>query len=87
MAQTDPLYLKLFLEAHGVNYPRRVCQQLHKHGVTTLTRFAELSVDTLYKWDIADYYVRCALPRAQQLLRSRLRYNLRQQLLVRARIH
>ena len=48
MAQADQLdLLKLFLESNGVEDPGRVCQQMHEHGVTTLTKFAELSVEKL----------------------------------------
>ena len=94
MAQLDQLdFLKLFLEANGVRDPVRVCQQLFEHGVTTLTEFAELSLETLQnKWRITDWYV-CnrALPRAQALLAdsshdiAAIRQPL--QLLVRARMH
>ena len=91
MAQADQLDLfELLLEANRVEDPGRVCQQLHEHGMTTLTRFAELSVGTLRKWDIDDYYVRnYALPHAQRLLRdsSHDLAAIRQQLLVRARMH
>ena len=90
MAQSDQLDLRLLLEVNGVKDPGRVCRQLHQHGVTTLTRFAELSVETLREWDIVDFYVRNrALPHAQRLLRdsSHDLAAIRQQLLVRARMH
>ena len=91
MAQADQLdLLKLLLEANGVQDLRRVCRQLYKHGVTTLRQFAELSEETLVKWDIDDYNVcRRALPDAQQLLMdsSHDLAAIRQWLLVRARMH
>ena len=91
MAQADQLdLLKLLLEANEVRDRGPVCQQLHEHGVTTLTRFAELSVETLREWDIDDYYVRnYALPHAQRLQRDSSHdiAAIRQQLLVSARMH
>ena len=92
MAQLDQVDFKLFLEGNGVKDPGRACQQLHEHGVTTLTQFAELSVETLREWDINDYYcvVNLALPHAKQLLRDSshdLVAIKQQQLLVRARMH
>ena len=90
MAHLDQVDFKLFLEANAVRDPGRVCQQLHDHGVTTLTRFAELSWHTLYKWHIIDYHVYNRLiSHAQALLRdsSHDLAVIRQQLLVRARMH
>ena len=91
MAQADQLdLLKLLLEANEVRDRGPVCQQLHEHGVTTLTRFAELSEGTLRKWGITNGYVLySALPHAQRLLRdsSHDLAAIRQQLLVRARMH
>ena len=91
MAQADQLdLLKLLLEANCVGNRGRVCQQLYQHGVTTLTRFAELSLGTLREWGITDYYVsKWALPHAKELLRdsSHDPAAIRQQLLVRARMH
>ena len=90
MAQLDQVDFKLFLEANAVRDPGRACQQLYEHGVTTLTRFAELSEGTLRKWDIDDPFVWIlALPHAQRLLRdsSHDLAAIRQQLLVRARMH
>ena len=91
MAQADQMdLLKLLLEANRVRDPGRVCQQLHQHGVTTSKEFAELSVGTLCEWGIYDndvcYY---ALPEAQELLRNSSPdlAAIRQQLLVRARMH
>ena len=94
MAQLDHVDLKLLLEANAVEDAGRVCQQLHEHGVTTLTRFAELSEGTLREWGIVtyDFFDRVsyyALPYAQQLLEDSS-HNLaaiRQQLLVRVRMH
>ena len=99
MAQADQLdLLKLLLEANHVRDPGRVCQQLHEHGVTTLTRFAELSEETLREWNIDDIKymyvsgygnVDDALSHAQRLLvdSSHDLAAIRQQLLVRARMH
>ena len=91
MAQADQLdLLELLLEANGMEDRGWVCQHLHERGVTNLTRFAELSVETLREWDIDDYYVRnSALPHAQRLLEdsSHDLAAIRQQLLVRARMH
>ena len=93
MAQLDQLDFKLFLEANSVGEPGQVCQDLYKHGVTTITQFAGLSVETLLKWGIADDDVDdvCdkALPHAQELVRysSHDLDAIRQQLLVRARMH
>ena len=91
MAQADRLdLLKLLLEANDVGDPGRVYQQLHEHGVTTLTRFAELSEGTLREWHIDDSRVyNRALPHARRLLRdsSHDLAAIRQQLLVRARMH
>ena len=93
MAQLDQVDFKLFLEANGVEDAGRVCQQLHEHGVTTLTRFAELSMETLLKWGIAtrkyDPVCRYALPDAQalQVDSSHDLAAIRQQLLVRVRMH
>ena len=93
MAQLDQLNLKLLLEANAVEDPGRVCQQLYEHGVTTLTQFAELNVETLVEWGIAydKYEDMCygALPDAQALLRDSSHdfAAIRQQLLVRARMH
>ena len=92
MAQLDQVDLKLLLEANNVEDAGRACQQLHEHGVTTLTRFAELSVGTLREWGIAYSYsdnVCDALRHAQRLLRdsSHDLAAIRQQLLVRARMH
>ena len=91
MAQADQLdVLKLLLEVNGVEGPGRVCQKLHDHGVTTFTEFAELSVETLRKWGITNEYV-CYDARfhAQRLLAdsSHDLAAIRQQLLVRARMH
>ena len=91
MAQADQLdLLKPLLEVNNVRDCGWVCQQLHEHGVITLTRFAELSEGTLRQWHIYDQQV-CysALPHAQQLLRdsSHDLAAIRQQLLVRARMH
>ena len=88
MAQLDQLDLKLLLEANRVEDPKRVFQLLYEHGVTTLTEFAELSVETLTlrEWDINDYHVfNWALPHAQRLLvdSSPDLAAIRQQLLVR----
>ena len=95
MAQADQLdLLKLLLEVNYVKNPGRVCQQLHVHGVTTLTQFAELSVEMLVLWGIATYsyhdrvsYYAHSL--AQRLLRDSSHdfAAIRQQLLVRARLH
>ena len=91
MAQADQLdLLKLLLQVNGVRDPGQVCQQLHEHGVTTLTRFAELSWGTLREWGINDWYVYGnAIPHARRLLRdsSHDLAAIRQQLLVRARMH
>ena len=93
MAQLDQLDLKLLLEANCVEDPGRVHQKLYKHGVTTITRFAGLSVETLLEWGIAHYRTDnvCyrALSHAQQLLRNSSHdlAAIRQQLLVRARMH
>ena len=88
-AQLD--LLKLLLEVSKVKDPGRVCQQLHKHGVTTITKFAELSVETLREWGIANWYhvYTYALPHARKLLvdSSHDLLAIRQQLLVRARMH
>ena len=92
MAQAAQLdLLKLLLEANRVEDPGRVCQRLHKHGVTTITEFAELSVYTLEVWGIKDFHVfDWALREAQTLLvdsshdRAKI---FRQQLLVRVRMH
>ena len=89
MAQDEELdLLKLLLEANNVRNPGWVCQQLHHHGVTTLTRFAELSMGMLYKWGMYDVYDN-ALSHAQRLLvdSSQDFAAIRQQLLVRARMH
>ena len=89
MAQLDQVDLKLLLEANAVEDAGRACQQLHEHGVTTLTRFAELSWQTLYKWNIDSRVSGQALSHAQRLLRysSHDLAAIRQQLLVRARMH
>ena len=93
MAQLDQLdLLKLLLEANDVRDPGLACQQLHEHGVTTLTGFAELSVETLLEWRITDVYgyvSHDALPHARRLLveSSHDLAAIRQQLLVRARVH
>ena len=95
MAQADQLdLLRLLLEVNRVKDAGRVCDQLHEHGVTTLAEFAELSVETLRKWGIAtnnlydsvSYYARS---HAQRLLRDSSRdfAAIRQQLLVRSRMH
>ena len=91
MAQADQLdLLKLLLELNNVEDPGRVCQHLHKHGVTTLTEFAELSVKMLEEWRIYEYKV-CysALPHAQYLLRdsSHDLAAIKQRVLVRACMH
>ena len=93
MAQAAQLdLLKLLLEANDVGNLGRRCQQLHEHGVTTLTQFAELSVETLVEWGIATYsfldHVRSALFHAQQLLRDSPHdlAAIRRELLVRARM-
>ena len=85
MAQLDQFDLKLLLEAYNVEDPGWVCQQLHEHGVTTLTHFAELSEETLREWGIIEFSVRySALSHAQALLvdSSRDLVAIRQQLLV-----
>ena len=91
MAQVDQLdLLKLLLEVNGVEDPGQVCQQLHEHGVTTLTQFAELNWETLYEWDMTARSMHYdAIPHAQELLvhRSHDLAAIRQQLLVRARMH
>ena len=91
MAQVDQLdLLKTLLDGNYVRDPGRRCQQLHEHGVTTINQFAELSVETLLEWDITDVYVRdSALPHAQRLLvdSSHDLAAIRQQLMVRARMH
>ena len=91
MAQLNQVDFKLFLEVNGVRDPGLVYQQLHEHGVTTLTKFAKLSVETLEKWGITDYYghVFSALSDARVLLvdSSHDLAAIRQQLLVRARLH
>ena len=96
MAQADQLdLLKLLLEANDVKDRGRVYQQLYEHGVTTLTRFAELSKETLCEWRIASWHrfnepvSDRALPHARRLLRdsSHDLAVIRQQLLVRARMH
>ena len=92
MAQFDQVDFKLFLEANHVKYPGRVFQQLHEHGVTTFTGFADLSRQTLREWRITNDYDRVsdrALPHAQRLLRdsSHDLAAIKQQLLVRARMH
>ena len=93
MDQADQLdLLKLLLEANNVEDPVPVCQQLDEHGVTTLTRFAELSWRTLVEWRIAysEYsYVCGVLRHAQRLLvvSSHDLAAIRQQLMVRARMH
>ena len=89
MAQLDQFdLLNLLLEANDVRDPGQVCHKLHEHGVTTITEFAELSVETLYKWKITNYFVHRALPQAQALLvaSSDDLAAIRQQLLVRARV-
>ena len=91
MAQAEGLnLLKLLLEVNHVENPGRVCQQLYKHGVTSLTKFAKLTVQKLLKWGIDDYNVfRYALPHARKLLRdsSRDLAAIREQLLVRTCMH
>ena len=93
MAQADQLDLKLLLEANNVEDAGRQCQQLYEHGVTTLSQFAALSAETLVEWDIAyhTYNNVCylALPHAQELLRNSPSdlAAIKQQLLVRARMH
>ena len=93
MAQADQLDLKLLLEANEVKDPGRVCQQLREHGVTTFSQFAALSEETLLVWGIADgyydYVCYYALSHAQKLLRNSPLdlAAIRQQLLVRARMH
>ena len=94
MAQVDQLDLKLFLEADDVRDPVLVYQQLYEHGVTTITEFAELSVETLLEWNIAnsEYDTVClyALPHARRLLVDSCSHDLaaiRQELMVRARMH
>ena len=94
MARADQLdLLKLLLEANDVRDPEWACQKLHEHGVTTITEFAELSADTLYKWDIAsdeyDLVGISALPHARTLLVDSPNdlAAIRQELLVRARMH
>ena len=92
MAQADQLdLLKLLLEANEVEDHGRVFQQLHEHGVTTITGFVKLSVETLVEWRIAnsryDNVCTKALRHAQRLLRDSshdLAAICRQQLLVRA---
>ena len=92
MAQLDQVDFKLFLEGNGVKDPGRVCQRLSEHGVTaTISQFAELSRETLVEWGIASNNPVCtrALPHAQRLLvdSSHNLAAIRQQLLVRARMH
>ena len=89
MAQLDQVDFKLFLEANGV----RVSQKLYEHGVTTITELAKLSRQTLEEWDLVKHryenkYTR-ALSNAQRLLRdsSHDLAAIRQELLVRARMH
>ena len=92
MAQLDQVDFMLFLESDGVKDRGRVCQKLHEHGVTTLSKVAELSEGTLREWGITDYhmYMYGSLSRhARRLLRdsSHDLAAIRQQLLVRARMH
>ena len=98
MAQADQLdFLKLLLEANDVRVPGRpVYQKLYEHGVTTLSQFARLSKDKLEDWGIAedkydDKVCTRALPNAQRVRllvdRSHDLAPIRQQLLVRARMH
>ena len=93
MAWADHLDLKLFLEANRVEDAGRRCQQLNEHGVTTLNEFAALNNKRLFEWGIADherdYVCTSALPRAQELLQNSPRdlAVVKQQLLVRARMH
>ena len=54
MAQIDQVDLKLLLEANRVEDAGPVCQQLHEHGVTTFSQFAELSERTLVEWGITN---------------------------------
>ena len=89
MAHLDQVDFKLFLEANGV----RVSQKLYEHGVTTITELAKLSRQTLEEWHLAERrceneYTR-ALSNAQRLQRdsSRDLSAIRQELLVRARMH
>ena len=94
MAQLDQLDLELLLEASKVWDPRRACQRLYEHGVTTLTQLAELSVETLVEWRIdtgkLGNVCNRVLPHARRLLVDCSSHDLaaiRQQLLVRARMH
>ena len=91
MAQADQLdLLKLLLEVNLVGDPGPVYQQLYEHGVTTITKFAELSVETLREWGIIDDNVwYSTLPHARRLLvdSSHNLAAIRQQLLVRACMH
>ena len=91
MARADQLdLLKLLLEVNNVEDSGRWCRQLHEHGVTTLTGFAELSWVTLTEWGIYEnsvsYY---ALSHAKELLEdsSHDLAAIRQELLVRVRMH
>ena len=88
MDQADQLDL-LKLEANYVGDLGRVCQQLHEHGVTTLTRFDELSKGTLHEWHIYDTRVYdYALPYPQVLLDSSHDLAaIRQELMVRVHLH
>ena len=81
--------LKLLLEVNSVGDPGRLCEQLYEHGVTTLSHFAALREGTLEEWDVAYYYVYSALSHARELLRdsSHDLAAIRQELLVRARMH
>ena len=90
MAQLDQVDFKLFLEANGV----QVSQKLYEHGVTTITELAKLSRQTLEEWDLIAKYLSWneytkALSNAQRLLRdsSHDLAAIRQELLVRARMH
>ena len=94
MAQLDQVDFELFLEANGV----RVSQKLYEHGVTTITELAKLSRQTLEEWDLVeksnnlikfDNGYTWALSNAQRLLRdsSHDLAAIRQELLVRARMH
>ena len=88
MAQLDQVDFELFLEVNNV----RVSQKLYEHGVTTITELAKLSRQTLEEWDLAERYdnkYAGALSDAQRLLRdsSHDLAAIRQELLVRARMH
>lgn len=93
----EHLDVKLVLETNDVRDVERWCELLSRHGVGTVQQLSAWTgnrlIECAREWGIDDYYVRYyALPKAQKLTQELVTSpqnlaTIRQELLVRARMH